>query len=59
MRPKSTLDAGRADFSATGKPESTLCRAERTLKCDLKNEFDFRMPHGADFDMRLENQSRL
>jgi hypothetical protein len=41
MRPKSTLDAGRAD-----------------LECDLKTEIDF-VPRGADFEMRLENQSRL
>jgi hypothetical protein len=41
MRPKSTLNAGRADF-----------------RCDLKTEVDF-VPRGADFEMRLENRSRL
>jgi hypothetical protein len=33
-------------------------RAERTLECDLKTEVDF-VPRGADFEMRLENRSRL
>jgi hypothetical protein len=32
--------------------------AERTLERDLKTEVDF-MPRGADFEMRLENRSRL
>jgi hypothetical protein len=32
--------------------------AERTLECDLKTEVNF-VPRGADFEMRLENQSRL
>jgi hypothetical protein len=40
------------------RPKSTLCRAERTLECDLKTEVDF-VPHGADFEMQLENRSRL
>jgi hypothetical protein len=35
-----------------------LCRAERTLRCDFKTEVDF-VPRGADFEMRLENRSRL
>jgi hypothetical protein len=30
----------------------------RTLECDLKTEVDF-VPRGADFEMRLENRSRL
>jgi hypothetical protein len=33
--------------------------AEQTLVCDLKTEVDFMMPRGADFEMRLENRSRL
>jgi hypothetical protein len=32
--------------------------AERTLECDLKTEVDF-APRGADFEMRLENRSRI
>jgi hypothetical protein len=32
--------------------------AERTLECDLKTEVDF-VPREADFEMRLENRSRL
>jgi hypothetical protein len=32
--------------------------AERTLECDLKSEVDC-VPREADFEMRLENQSRL
>jgi hypothetical protein len=32
--------------------------AEQTLECNLKTEVDF-VPCGADFEMRLENQSRL
>jgi hypothetical protein len=32
--------------------------AERTLECALKIEVDF-VPHEADFEMRLENQSQL
>jgi hypothetical protein len=32
--------------------------AVRTLECDLKTEVDF-VPRGADFEMRLENRSRL
>jgi hypothetical protein len=32
--------------------------AVRTLECDLKIEVDF-VPRGADFEMLLENQSRL
>jgi hypothetical protein len=32
--------------------------AKRTLECDLKTEVDF-VPRGADFEMRLENRSRL
>jgi hypothetical protein len=39
------------------KPKSTLCRAERTLKCDLKTEVNFRMPRGADFELRLEKST--
>jgi hypothetical protein len=41
MRPKSTLNAGKADF-----------------RCDLKTEVDFVL-RGADFEVRLENRSRL
>jgi hypothetical protein len=33
--------------------------AVRTLECDLKTEVDFVMPRGADFELRLENRSRL
>jgi hypothetical protein len=36
------------------KTEVDLCRAERTLRCDLKTEVDFRMPRGADFELRLK-----
>jgi hypothetical protein len=32
--------------------------AVRTLEWDLKTEVDF-VPRGADFEMRLENRSRL
>jgi hypothetical protein len=32
--------------------------AERTLECDLKTKVDF-VPRGADFEMRLEDRSRL
>jgi hypothetical protein len=32
--------------------------AKQTLECDLKTDVDF-VPHGADFEMRLENQSQL
>jgi hypothetical protein len=31
---------------------------ERTLECDLKTEVNF-VPRGVDFEMRLENRSRL
>jgi hypothetical protein len=41
MRPKSTLDADRADFGMR-----------------LETEVYF-VPRGADFEMRLENRSRL
>jgi hypothetical protein len=32
------------------KCKSNLCRAERTLRCDLKTEVDF-VPRGTDFEM--------
>jgi hypothetical protein len=44
-----TLDATEVDFR---------CRQNGLLECDLETEVDF-VPHGADFEMRLENRSRL
>jgi hypothetical protein len=58
MRPKSTLDVGSPDFRMRLKKlKSTLCRAERTLRCDLKTEVNFRMPRGADFELRLKKST--
>jgi hypothetical protein len=52
MRPKSTLDAGRADFRCDLKTKVGFVRAERTLRCDLKTKVDFRFPRRADFKMQ-------
>jgi hypothetical protein len=40
------------------RPKSTLNAGRVDFRCDLNTEVDF-VPRGADFEMRLENQSRL
>jgi hypothetical protein len=51
MRPKSTLNAGRADFRCDLKAEVDFVPHGADFEMRLETEVDFRMPRGADFEL--------